>query len=263
MPTRKPTTYSCQRVSASATYAIGIDASNAARPKSPAIRIGRRGSRSTHTPAGSVKRMKGRNSIVPSAATSKALASSTRMATSGSASCETCVPNWLIVSADQSLRKSRWHQSPPCGHVGLRIVASSREGGIRGVERRGESVRLPVRMVGRLDCREETIHAQPQATRVLGQESGVREPGRDACCGKLGGKDLLGGLPKHHSCQRRLPDHAFVRLVRLEDEEPCDATVVLLRHRADLPRRDDADEPGAFQHLHVVPGGSFRDPQRL
>ena len=37
---------------------------SAARPKSPTIRIGRRGRRSTQTPAGSVKRMNGRNSTV-------------------------------------------------------------------------------------------------------------------------------------------------------------------------------------------------------
>jgi hypothetical protein len=54
-----------------------------------------------------VKRRKGRNSTVPSAATANALASRIVIAMNGSASCETCVPNWLTVSADHSFRKSR------------------------------------------------------------------------------------------------------------------------------------------------------------
>ncbi len=52
---------------------------------------------------------------MPSAATSKADASRRRIATSGSASWDTCVPKTLIVSADQSLRKSPWRQRPPVG----------------------------------------------------------------------------------------------------------------------------------------------------
>src|SRR5512133_1819941 len=102
-------------------YAMGIVARSTALPRSPAIRIGRRGRRSTQTPAGSVNRMNGRNSTVPSAATWKADASSTRTAASGNASWETCVPNWLTVSADHSLRKSAWRQRPPVGHIGLAI----------------------------------------------------------------------------------------------------------------------------------------------
>ena len=60
----KPTTYSCQIVSASNAKAIGIDAMAIARPRSPTIRIGRRRRRSTQTPAGRLSRMNGRNSIV-------------------------------------------------------------------------------------------------------------------------------------------------------------------------------------------------------
>ena len=60
-------------------------------------RIGRRRSRSTQTPAGSVKRRNGRNSIVPRSATWNALASSTMMAAIGSASAEIWLPNWLMV----------------------------------------------------------------------------------------------------------------------------------------------------------------------
>ncbi len=44
-------------------YAIGTVASTTARPMSPAMRIGRRRSRSTHAPAGRLNRMNGRNSI--------------------------------------------------------------------------------------------------------------------------------------------------------------------------------------------------------
>ena len=54
---------------------------------------------------------------MPSSATSKALASRMRIAASGSASCETCEPNWLIVCADQSLRKSGCRQRPPRGQT--------------------------------------------------------------------------------------------------------------------------------------------------
>ncbi len=108
-------------------YASGIVARSAALPRSPAIRIGRRGRRSTHTPAGSVNRMNGRNSTVPSAATWKADASSTRTAASGSASWETCVPNWLTVSADHSLRKSAWRQRPPVGHIRLAISTPGKD----------------------------------------------------------------------------------------------------------------------------------------
>src|SRR3990172_8929618 len=99
------------------TYAAGTVVRRANRPRSPAMRMGLRRIRSTHTPAGSVNRMNGRNAIVPRAATSNGVDSSTITATSGRASCPTCEPNWLIVSADQSLRKSPWRQSPPVGHM--------------------------------------------------------------------------------------------------------------------------------------------------
>ena len=46
-----------------------------ARPRSPTMRMGRRRRRSTQAPAGRLNRMNGRNSIVPSSATSKGVAS--------------------------------------------------------------------------------------------------------------------------------------------------------------------------------------------
>ena len=50
--------------------------------------------------------MNGRNSIVPSRATSNGEAFRSVTATSGIASRLTCVPNWLMVSAVHSRRKS-------------------------------------------------------------------------------------------------------------------------------------------------------------
>src|SRR5687767_7870931 len=92
---------------------MGIETSAAARKTSAPTRIGRRGSRSTQTPAGSVKSRKGRNSIVVSRATLNALSRRATIATSGSASRLTCEPNWLTVCEDQSQRKSRCCQRPP------------------------------------------------------------------------------------------------------------------------------------------------------
>ena len=78
---------------------------------------GFRGSRSTQTPAGSAIRRNGSISIAPSAATSNGVASSATIATSGIATIEICDPNWEIVCAPQSRRKSAWRQSPPVGQA--------------------------------------------------------------------------------------------------------------------------------------------------
>jgi hypothetical protein len=115
MPTRNPTAYSCQIVRTSSPYAAGTVPRRTARPRSPAIRIGRRGSLSTHTPAGREIRRNGANSTTSNAETSNALTSRVITATSGSARPVTCDPNWLIVSADHSFRKSPCRQSPPEG----------------------------------------------------------------------------------------------------------------------------------------------------
>src|SRR5512136_2496273 len=111
-----------------ATKATGIDASSTARPRSPAMRIGRRRRRSTQTPAGRPRRMNGRKAIVPRSATSNGVATSTTIATSGRASCVTCVPTWLTVSAVHSLRKSGWRQR-------LRRVSAMRPPGRSGTGR--------------------------------------------------------------------------------------------------------------------------------
>ena len=83
----------------------GSRAGSTARPRSPTMRMGRRRRRSTQAPAGRLNRMNGRNSMVPSRATSKGVAPSRTMATSGIASRLTCVPNWLMVSADPQLQE--------------------------------------------------------------------------------------------------------------------------------------------------------------
>ena len=200
-------------VSASAKYAIGTVARSAARPKSPTIRIGRRGSRSTHTPAGSVKRMNGRNSTVPSAATSKAVASRTRIATSGIASCPTCEPKTLIVSADHSFRKSGWRQRPPVGQK-LRIVASWRQR-CRGSEKRvGECVAGAVSVVRLLDVRDEAVQPLLEPTSLRGGQPNVDECGRTqlvvARCDQL-----VGSLAQHH---RR--EYAASQLLRAWTRRP-------------------------------------------
>ena len=100
-PFTNPTTYSCQIVRPPNAYAIGIDTSIAARPRSPMTRIRRFGKRSTHTPAGNVNRRKGRNSIVVSRPTSPAEAFSSTAAMNGIAIWLTWVPNSETVAAVQ------------------------------------------------------------------------------------------------------------------------------------------------------------------
>src|SRR5437870_8751015 len=85
-----------------------MDPSDRTRPRSPMIRIGLRRRRSTQAPAGRPNRMNGRNSAVPSSPTSKALASSSRIAISGNPNSVTWVPSWLIVSAVHSFRNAGW-----------------------------------------------------------------------------------------------------------------------------------------------------------
>src|SRR5438093_8947932 len=72
------------------------------------MRIGRRRSLSTHTPAGSVKRMNGSISKKNRSDASNVVAPSVRIAIVGIAIVLTWLPNRLIVAADHSLRKSRW-----------------------------------------------------------------------------------------------------------------------------------------------------------
>ena len=71
------------------------------------IRIGRRGRRSTQAPAGSVNRMNGRNSIVPSIANANGSTFRMMAAVRGMASRLICDPKTLIDWAAQSFWKSR------------------------------------------------------------------------------------------------------------------------------------------------------------
>src|SRR5512145_1542784 len=118
------------------------------------MRIGRRGWRSTQTPAGSVKRMNGRNRTVPRAATSNALASSTRIATSGNAMSSIVEPKALMVSADHSFRKSRCRQRPPVGQR-LRIVLLWRKPRLRAIHGVRQDVPVAARILGRLVVGDE------------------------------------------------------------------------------------------------------------
>src|SRR6188474_2451456 len=146
----------------------------AARPKSPTMRIGRRGRRSTQTPAGRVKRMNGRKRTVPRAATSNALASRTRIATSAKAMSSIVEPNWLIVSADQSLRKSGWRQSPPLGQT-LRIRRPRRQHDGGREERARKGVHVAVRVLGAVQVGDEPVHPALEARQVLRREAHVDE----------------------------------------------------------------------------------------
>lgn len=101
VPVTKPTAKSCQMVRTPPAYAAGIEHSAAARPRSPAIMIGRRrGTRSIQTPAGSATRMSGTESATPSAATSSVVAFSVAIATKGSARKVIWLPSSLTVAAD-------------------------------------------------------------------------------------------------------------------------------------------------------------------
>ena len=84
---------------------------------------------------------------------------------SGSASCETCVPNWLTVSADQSLRKSECRQSPLRGQPSQRLALL--------VERHRERVRRAARGLGGEEVVDQTFEAPLQANLVAVHEPGL------------------------------------------------------------------------------------------
>ena len=76
--------------------------------------------RSTHAPAGRPITRNARNSKVPSSPISNSRAPSSRIASTGSASTVSWVPNWLIASPMKSWRKSWWRNSPPRSGFGSR-----------------------------------------------------------------------------------------------------------------------------------------------
>src|SRR3954454_23250834 len=114
-------TRSCQIVSAPNAYVIGIVARRSARATSPAMRMRLRRMRSTHAPAGSAKRTKGRKPQTKSSEKTNGRACRATAATIGIASCETCEPSSLIDCPVQSFRKSAFAQRPPVGRRSLRI----------------------------------------------------------------------------------------------------------------------------------------------
>jgi hypothetical protein len=75
------------------------------------ISTARRERRSTIAPAGRPNRTNGENSTAVSKPTWNVVASSTVIATSGSAIKLTWLPSWETVSALQRCMKSRWRQS--------------------------------------------------------------------------------------------------------------------------------------------------------
>src|SRR5262245_50406426 len=124
-----------------------------ARPRSPTMRIGRRRTRSIHAPAGKVKRMKGRNSIVPSSANWKASTWRTRAATNGIANALICDPKTLIDWAVHSLRKLAWRQrdepaiadAGPRGELGSIATDTARPWELAGPIARGPAGGWPAR----------------------------------------------------------------------------------------------------------------------
>ncbi|HEX5172738.1 MAG TPA: hypothetical protein VFV91_01170 [Gaiellaceae bacterium] len=118
IPITNWSTSRCQILRTPAAQRIGIRVRSTARALSPTIRICRRRSRSTQTPAGSAKRMNGRKPKTPSSENAKGLACRPTAASQGIASWDTWEPTSLIDWPVQSFRKSRCDQSAP---LGLRI----------------------------------------------------------------------------------------------------------------------------------------------
>ncbi len=105
-PITNCSTSRCHICSVWVAQRIGITARSTAREASPTIMIWRRRRRSTQTPAGSAKRMKGRKPSTPRSANWNGLAWRPTAASQGIASCEICEPNSLIDWPAQSFLKS-------------------------------------------------------------------------------------------------------------------------------------------------------------
>jgi hypothetical protein len=105
-------TVGCSTRSTPSAAAIGIDASAAARAMSAAIMIGRRRSRSTHTPATSPKQIPASTSDAVTNATCSGRACRYRIAVNGNAVRPTSEPNTEIVCPAHSRTKSGCRQSP-------------------------------------------------------------------------------------------------------------------------------------------------------
>src|SRR5262249_50416502 len=110
------------------------------RPRSVAMRIGRRGRRSTQTPTGSPSSANGRNSTVERIPTWKALALNTRIAVSGRARSVTCEPRRLTVWPNHRRMKSGCRQRLRGGSGGMAGIMTVRRSERSGYDARMASV---------------------------------------------------------------------------------------------------------------------------
>ena len=156
------------------------------------------------------------------AATSNALASSTRITTSGTRCRRPCEPKTLIVSADHSFRKSRWRQSPPVRPEATHGRRRRRRG--RRVEERVRKA-WPVPSGSSARCRS-TIRRFSRCSnrRRFGVEADVDEGRR----GHLVARRRSARPPRAGSIIAAMAppqDSSRYGLVALEDEEPSDPAV--------------------------------------
>src|SRR5437762_578585 len=252
-PTANWRPINCQMSRIPSAHATGMYASSTARTESPAIRIGRRRRRSTQTPAGSAKRMKGRNPSIPSTENANGDACRPTAASQGIARPETWEPNSLTDWPVQSLRKSALRHSPPVGRRSLRIGGSS-------VLRDGEAVRLAFGVVGGAEVVGELFESAREPARVTRRKP-CPEEGEGRPVVVVEGKHLLGGATE--GCRCNVPDAFAVLLGALEEEEARGAAVVALRQRAHLPRPDYPDEARLLEHLQVVADRPLRQLELL
>jgi hypothetical protein len=112
MLTTNATTYNCSMTSTPAKAASGMVTSASARPASAAIKIGRRGKRSTHAPATRLVRNAGARPAAASTLIWNGVACSTRIAVKLSAVPPIIEPNTEIVWPVHSRMKSAWRHRP-------------------------------------------------------------------------------------------------------------------------------------------------------
>src|SRR5687767_2564470 len=197
--------------------------------------------------------MKGRNWTVASKATLNALTSSTMTAMIGSASPVISEPKRLIVSADHSLRKSPWRQSPVRG-TRLRIAV------LPGlwVERDREPHRLAVRVLARAEVGDELLEPAHEAAGVCTIEPRVDEPLRRDHAAR---RHLVGGRAQRGGGEERHELVVAALVVAADHVEARDTPVVALGYRPHLSRSHDPDEPRPLEHLQVMTRGTLRDPE--
>src|SRR5579864_7229058 len=234
----------CQMRSTPSAQRIGMSVRSTARAESPTMRIWRRRRRSTQTPAGSAKRMKGRKPRTPRSENSIGLACRPTAASHGMASCDTCEPSSLMDWPAQSLTKSGCDHRPPDGRRSL---------GIRPpVHGRDECVRLAVRALRGAEILHQALQAALEAGEILLRQRRFRVAEAGALRRAL---ELARGLAQHGGA-----DGARVLgILGVEEEESRGAAVELLRDGAHLARAHDVDQPGGLEHLEVVADGALRD----